>query len=144
MGRREARLRGDRPPLPRRDDRRGFVRAEGNLQGNSQGEFAGEFEDEESSPTLLADVLPFPVEPTQRPTRGVLEAVPYGWLPILISGTLFGLAHLGHGVSPLPLVLFGIVLGYLYQRTHRLLPSITAHALFNAYSMTMLWLQLRG
>ncbi|TWU25584.1 CPBP family intramembrane glutamic endopeptidase [Bythopirellula polymerisocia] len=83
-----------------------------------------------------------PTELSDLPSRGVLTTLPHGWVPILISGTLFGLAHLGHGVSPVPLVLFGIVLGYLYQRTHRLVPSITAHALFNAYSMTMLWLQL--
>ncbi len=80
--------------------------------------------------------------PAPQPGSGVLSSLPHGWLPILISGTLFGLAHLGHGVSPIPLVLFGVVLGYLYQRTHRLVPSITAHALFNAYSMIMLWLQL--
>jgi len=70
--------------------------------------------------------------------------VSHGWPPILASAVLFGLAHLGHGVAPVSLVLFGIVLGYLYQRTHRLAPSITAHLLFNAYSMALLWLQLRG
>lgn len=74
--------------------------------------------------------------------RGFLPDLPQGWLPVLVTGTIFGLAHLGHGVSPIPLVLFGIVLGYLYQRTHRLVPSITAHAVFNAYSMTMIWLSL--
>jgi len=60
---------------------------------------------------------------------------------VLISGTAFGLAHLEHGVSALPLVLFGIVLGYLYQRTHRLAPSIAAHMLFNAFTMLLLWLE---
>jgi len=68
--------------------------------------------------------------------------LPHGWAPILISALIFGLAHLGHGVAPIPLVLFGIVLGYLYQRTHRLAPSIAAHMTFNAYSMLLLWLQL--
>ena len=61
-----------------------------------------------------------------------------------MSGTAFGLAHLGHGVAPVSLILFGIVLGYLYQRTHRLVPSITAHMLFNSYSMVLLWLQLEA
>lgn len=77
-----------------------------------------------------------------RSCPGVLPNLPHGWLPVLVSSVLFGLAHLGHGVSPIPLVLFGMVLGYLYQRTHRLLPSIVAHSLFNAYSMTLLWLNL--
>ncbi len=79
-----------------------------------------------------------------RPTHGWIRELPHGWAPILLSGFAFGLAHLGHGVAPIPLVLFGIVLGYLYQRTHRLVPSITAHMLFNAYSMLLLWLQLKA
>ena len=79
---------------------------------------------------------------SERPLRGLLPMLPHGWTPILISGTLFGLAHVGHGVAPVALVLFGIVLGYVYQRTHRLLPSIAAHMTFNAYSMLLLWLQL--
>jgi len=66
--------------------------------------------------------------------------LPHGWLPILLSSFLFGLAHFSHGVDPIPLFLFGIVLGYLYQRTHRLLPSIVAHMTFNAFSMFQLWL----
>ena len=59
-----------------------------------------------------------------------------------MSGTAFGLAHYGQGVAPIPLVLFGIVLGYLYQRTHRLTACIAAHMLFNSYSLGLLWLQL--
>lgn len=73
-------------------------------------------------------------------SRSLLFGLPHGWGPVLISGTAFGLAHLGHGVSAVPLIFFGIVLGYLYQRTHRLAPSIAAHMLFNAYTMTLLWL----
>ncbi|NOZ39382.1 MAG: CPBP family intramembrane metalloprotease [Planctomycetes bacterium] len=80
---------------------------------------------------------------TSRPTHGWIPDLPHGWTPILISGFVFGLAHIGHGVAPVSLVLFGIVLGYLYQRTHRLVPSIAAHMLFNAYSMVLLWLQLQ-
>jgi len=92
------------------------------------------------SPIEEREIIAFPSETHALPREGLL---PHGWLPILASGTIFGLAHLGHGVSPIPLLLFGIVLGYLYQRTHRLVPSMTAHALFNGYSMTMLWLNLK-
>lgn len=96
-----------------------------------------EIDEQEAENAVL---LAIPQAPVPLPRSGVLQDLPHGWLPILVSGTIFGLAHWGHGVSPIPLVLFGVVLGYLYQRTHRLIPSITAHALFNAYSMVMLWL----
>ena len=83
------------------------------------------------------------VEPERdrpRPSRGWITSLPHGWMPILISSVLFGLAHVGHGVAPVPLVLLGLVLGYLYQRTHRIVPCIVAHMLFNGYSLTALWL----
>jgi membrane protease YdiL (CAAX protease family) len=63
------------------------------------------------------------------------------WLPIAVSGTLFGLAHWGHGVSPVPLVLLGFILGYAYQRTHRIVPCITCHVMFNGFTFLMLALQ---
>jgi len=80
--------------------------------------------------------------PLQPPTRGLFPGLAHGWTPILLSGFAFGLAHIGHGVAPVALFLFGMVLGYLYQRTHRLVPSITAHLVFNAHSMLVLWLTL--
>ncbi|MEM8944925.1 MAG: CPBP family intramembrane glutamic endopeptidase [Planctomycetota bacterium] len=92
-------------------------------------------------PKVLAVDTP-PTTNHSPPPHGLIPALPHGWTPILISGTVFGLAHLGHGVAPISLILFGIVLAYLYQRTHRLLPSITAHMVFNGYSMLLLWLQL--
>jgi membrane protease YdiL (CAAX protease family) len=60
----------------------------------------------------------------------------------VISGTLFALAHMGQGVAPASLLPLGMALGYLYQRTHRILPSIVCHALFNGFSLLMLWLAL--
>ena len=35
-------------------------------------------------------------------------------------------------VDPLPIFLLALVLGTLYYRTHRILPSIVLHAAFNA------------
>lgn len=66
------------------------------------------------------------------------------WLPIAVSGTLFGIAHWGHGVSPVPLVLLGFILGYAYQRTHRIVPCITCHVMFNGFTFLMLALQFAG
>jgi membrane protease YdiL (CAAX protease family) len=75
---------------------------------------------------------------TQPPERG-LARLPYGTIPILISSALFGLAHIGYGPEPIPLFFLALALGYVYQRTHRILPCMVAHALFNGFTMVVLW-----
>jgi membrane protease YdiL (CAAX protease family) len=70
---------------------------------------------------------------------GGLFGLPHGWLPILASSLLFGLAHIGYGPEPVPLFIFGLFLGYVFQRTNRILPCIVAHAFFNLVSMLALW-----
>lgn len=90
---------------------------------------------------VAPDIAP-PGTEIQRPANGWLGYLPHGWLPIMISSVLFGLAHMGHGIAPIPLVLLGVVLGYVYQRTHRIVPCIVIHMLFNAFSMLLLWLSL--
>lgn len=64
-----------------------------------------------------------------------------GWGPIAVSSVVFGLAHWGHGVAPIPLIFLGVILGYVYQRTHRLAAGIVCHMLFNGLTLLMLWLQ---
>ena len=64
------------------------------------------------------------------------------WWPILVSATLFALLHWGQGLAPIPLFFFAVILGYVYQRTHRLWPSLVAHALLNAGSLVILWLSV--
>ncbi len=83
---------------------------------------------------------PSPPEP---PRRG-LWGLPYGTVPLLISSILFSLAHLGHGPDPIPLFVLALVLGYLYQRTHRILPCIVLHMLFNSFSLALVWFQTGG
>jgi membrane protease YdiL (CAAX protease family) len=75
------------------------------------------------------------------PARGVF-GLPHGWLPILASSLLFSLAHLGHGTDPLPLFFLAIILGYSYQRTHHIVPSIVTHMLFNLLSLISLGLSI--
>lgn len=77
------------------------------------------------------------------PSRGMF-GLPYGWLPIIVSSALFALAHVGYGPDPAALFLFAIILGFIYQRSHRIVPSIVAHALFNLLSLVMLWWMLVG
>lgn len=64
------------------------------------------------------------------------------WWPILLSAALFALAHVQHGPDGIALFVLALGLGYLYQRTRSLLPSIVVHFLLNATSMVMLGVQL--
>ena len=52
---------------------------------------------------------------------------------------MFASMHIGHGPAPIPLFFLGIGLGYTYQRTHRVLPCIVTHALFNALNLLVFW-----
>ncbi len=77
---------------------------------------------------------------------GVLRGAPLaqelrGWfwvVPILISSFVFAALHLGNGLDPIPLFVLALGLGYLYQRTHRLLPCVVLHFLVNAFALAML------
>ena len=66
------------------------------------------------------------------------------WWPILVSALLFALAHTGHSSDPIPLFVFAVGLGYLYQRTHRILPCILVHVLLNSVSLLKLWIVLKA
>lgn len=70
---------------------------------------------------------------------GASDRWTYGVIPIVLSSAAFALGHLEQGAAAAPLFLFSMVLGYLYFQTHRLLPSMVAHAALNAFSMTQLW-----
>jgi membrane protease YdiL (CAAX protease family) len=83
----------------------------------------------------VIELVPIEVEP---PKVGV-GGLPYGWTPIIFSSMLFAAAHIGYGPEPIPLFVLALVLGYVYQRTHRIIPCIVAHALFNLLSMVALW-----
>lgn len=69
-----------------------------------------------------------------RPRHGSYR---HRWFAILLAGTLFGLAHIGNLRDILPLATFGIILGYLYERTGSLYVPVLVHLLFNA--KPLLW-----
>jgi membrane protease YdiL (CAAX protease family) len=73
----------------------------------------------------------------------VRPAPPLMPLPIVFSSLIFAAVHLGHGPDPIPLFVLALMLGYLYQKTHRIWPSLVVHACLNAWSLTVLWLSLR-
>jgi membrane protease YdiL (CAAX protease family) len=88
---------------------------------------------------LIAAVEALRVDPRQ---ASVAPGFPRGWAPVVISALLFAAAHAGHGVAPGSLVVLGVAMGYIYQRTHRIVPSIVCHMCFNAFSIGVLWLEL--
>lgn len=61
----------------------------------------------------------------------------HGWLPVLATAALFGAVHTNQGPAQAPLFLFGLVLGYAYQRTHRIAPCIVAHVAFNTFNLLL-------
>ncbi len=67
-----------------------------------------------------------------------------GWWPMLASSTIFALMHWGQGAAPIPLFFFALVLGYVYQRTHRIWPSLVVHMLLNGVTVATLWLGHSG
>jgi membrane protease YdiL (CAAX protease family) len=67
---------------------------------------------------------------------------PLAWLPIGISSIIFALMHYSHGPDWVPLILLATGMGFLYQRTHRVAPSLVVHALLNSLSMFGLWLSI--
>lgn len=67
---------------------------------------------------------------------------PLAWCAIGISSAIFALLHWGHGPDWVPLLLLAAGMGYLYQRTHRLLPSLVVHFGLNSLSMWMLWVHI--
>ena len=106
---------------------------------------AGTFEDTTGEPGEWPASTEAEALAGQLPRDGSVPArVPIVWLPILISSLLFSAAHFGleYGYSPIPLFLLAMILGYLYQRTHRILPCIAAHMTFNAISLAMAGLEI--
>ena len=94
-----------------------------------------------ASPAALAAEQPTgepACDPNNVPVRPVLPLL--GVVPICISSLVFALMHYGHGLAPIPLFVLALGLGYLYQRTGRLLPCILIHMLFNGTAMALLWL----
>ncbi|HTV92070.1 MAG TPA: type II CAAX endopeptidase family protein [Verrucomicrobiae bacterium] len=59
------------------------------------------------------------------------------WAGAIISGLCFGLAH-GDPIAALPLALGGIVLAFVYYRTHNAFASMITHGLFNSYTILAL------
>ena len=74
-----------------------------------------------------------PSETNRAPARSDFVA-------IVISSFVFAVLHASNWPAPVPLFFLALILGYLYNRTHRLLPCIVVHLLFNALSVAaVMW-----
>jgi membrane protease YdiL (CAAX protease family) len=77
--------------------------------------------------------------PYQRSTH---PAIFRSWMPIFASAGVFALAHIGQGLAPVPLFVFGIALGYLYRQTGSIVSCIVLHFGLNAFSMFWFTMQI--
>ena len=68
---------------------------------------------------------------------GGLEGVMGRWPALVLSSVVFGAVHFSL-VELVPLAVFGLIAGYLAQRTGRLGSSIAAHIGFNAVTVVIL------
>jgi membrane protease YdiL (CAAX protease family) len=64
--------------------------------------------------------------------------------PIWITTGIFALMHVGQGLAWVPLLLLGAILGYVYRQTHRLMPCVVLHALFNLFSLMIFRLSVHS
>jgi hypothetical protein len=62
------------------------------------------------------------------------------WLAVLITAVLFGMMHFNVPQHVPPLIVFGFILGFLYEKTGSLYVPVLVHVLFNGKSL--LWYQL--
>jgi membrane protease YdiL (CAAX protease family) len=73
-------------------------------------------------------------------SRGGNAALLAGGLPIFASSALFASMHQGY--ARVALFVLALFLGYLYQQTHRIFPSMILHGCFNGLTMLGLWLAM--
>lgn len=59
------------------------------------------------------------------------------WTGAIVSGLCFGLAH-GDPIAAVPLALGGVILAFVYYRTHNAFASMVTHGLFNSYTILAL------
>ena len=69
----------------------------------------------------------------------------WGWLAVaLVTGTVFGLAHLYQGARGVVLTgLLGVALSSIVASTHSLYPAMLVHALIDVRSLTVIGWELR-
>ena len=73
---------------------------------------------------MTADVLPYANAGTVFPARG--DAAPWmRWVAVILTSLAFASVHPGWTIPPI--FFLSLCLGYAYERTGSLLPSMAAH-----------------
>ncbi len=70
----------------------------------------------------------------------LLRALRKRWAAVLVPAVLFGLAHANQPHVVPALILFGVILGFQYERSGGLIGPIALHALFNLKTLVWQWL----
>ncbi|MEQ8846239.1 CPBP family intramembrane glutamic endopeptidase [Botrimarina sp.] len=68
----------------------------------------------------------------------------HAWWPVAASAVAFGLAHAGHGVAPVAIVVLALGLGYVYRQTHSFAAVVAMHMAFNSVSLSVAYAALRA
>jgi membrane protease YdiL (CAAX protease family) len=63
---------------------------------------------------------------------------PAGFLPIAIAGAFFALLH--KWPDRIALLVLSLLLGYVYQRTHRIVAPLALHVLINSLAILQMWM----
>lgn len=79
------------------------------------------------------------IQVERRERRGGSTSEPPGFGPIIVAAAIFGLMHAGNGPDPIALFVLSLFLGYVYQRTHRIIAPLAVHACVNGLAMLELW-----
>lgn len=67
-----------------------------------------------------------------------------GWMAIVLTSTLFALAHWEQWPAPVALFFLSLALGFVFQRTGSLWSAFILHSLFNGLSTAVLFASILG
>jgi membrane protease YdiL (CAAX protease family) len=73
-----------------------------------------------------------------------VRALRRGSIAIVCSASVFSVLHADHGPAWIPLFFLGILLGYLYLKTHRVAPCMVLHGMLNGCSFLLLMISQHG
>ena len=92
------------------------------------------FEGNDHVGSICCNLSPIP-QPAQ--VYAFLKRIGHPQIALWLSALAFATIHLSASIF-LPILLLGLVLAWLYEKTNNLLASITAHTVFNAINVVLL------